>query len=111
MPISFQCPHCGVQTRVPPDPCPMCGHIRRTCPRCGSHSIRDGPWSWYVGTLGDNILWPSICNQCGHEFDARKPQADLARRKLRLFLIINAIGGLGIVIFLVLLGWVISVIM
>lgn len=37
-----------------------------------------------------------ICNQCGHHFDAKKPQADLARRKRNLAIIINGIGGLGI---------------
>ena len=39
------------------------------------------------------------------------PQADLAKRKLSLSLLINGIGGLGIVIVLVLLGWAIRVIM
>jgi hypothetical protein len=37
-----------------------------------------------------------ICNDCGHEFDARKPHADLATRKLVLFLVINGVGLVGI---------------
>jgi hypothetical protein len=37
-----------------------------------------------------------ICNDCGHEFDAKKPSADLPSRKLHLALVINGIGCLGI---------------
>ena len=39
-----------------------------------------------------------ICNRCGHEFDARKPGADLATRKRKLAWILNGIGGVGIVL-------------
>jgi len=39
-----------------------------------------------------------ICNGCGHEFDARKPGADLATRKRKLAWILNGIGGVGIVL-------------
>jgi hypothetical protein len=52
-----------------------------------------------------------LCNQCGHEFDARKPQADFAKRKFHLALLINGLGGLGIVTVLALLGWLIYVTM
>jgi hypothetical protein len=37
-----------------------------------------------------------ICNDCGHEFDANKPKANLTARKRNLALIINGIGLLGI---------------
>jgi len=39
-----------------------------------------------------------ICNRCGHDFDARKPEADLATRKRKLAWILNGIGGVGIVL-------------
>jgi len=47
-----------------------------------------------------------VCNQCGHEFDARKPQADLRKRKLRLALVINGIGAVGILAVIAFVGWV-----
>lgn len=66
------------------------------CPKCGSRSNRSGPWPWYLGSVGAVLVRAVICNQCGHHFDARKPEADLARRKRNLALVINGIGGLGI---------------
>jgi hypothetical protein len=42
------------------------------------------------------IVKAVICDDCGHHFDARKPDADLAARKRKLAIIINGIGGLGI---------------
>ncbi|MHC4180443.1 MAG: hypothetical protein ACYSWU_23315 [Planctomycetota bacterium] len=44
------------------------------------------------------IVRAVICNQCGHEFDAKKPTADLAKRKLRLALLLNGIGAVGILL-------------
>ena len=66
------------------------------CPECGSGSVRAGPWPWYLGTIGAMVCRAVICNDCGHEFDANKPQANLAARKRNLALIINGIGLLGI---------------
>jgi DNA-directed RNA polymerase subunit M/transcription elongation factor TFIIS len=66
------------------------------CPKCGSRSVRSGPWPWYLGTIGAMLCRAVICNDCGHEFDARKPKANLATRKLTLALAINGIGLLGI---------------
>ena len=81
------------------------------CPRCGGHSNRPGPWPWYLGTIGAIFVSARLCNLCGHEFDARKPQADFAKRKFNLALLINGFGGLGIVTIVVLLGWFIYVTM
>ncbi len=66
------------------------------CPKCGSDSVMPGAWPWYLGTIGALIVVARKCNQCGHEFDARKPTADFARRKLILALVLNGIGALGI---------------
>ena len=44
-----------------------------------------------------------ICNECGHEYDEKKPQANLATRKRNLAIGINAVGFLGIVTVLALL--------
>ncbi len=38
-----------------------------------------------------------ICDDCGHEFDANKPHANLAARKRNLAIAINGVGLLGIV--------------
>jgi hypothetical protein len=38
-----------------------------------------------------------ICEDCGHEFDANKPHANLADRKRNLAIAINGAGLLGIV--------------
>jgi hypothetical protein len=51
------------------------------CPRCGSRCMRSGPWPWYLGTVGAILCRAVICNDCGHEYDANKPHADLATRK------------------------------
>lgn len=67
------------------------------CPQCGSRSQRPGPWPWYLGTVGAMLCKAVICNDCDHEFDAKKPQANLASRKRNLALLINGIGGLGII--------------
>lgn len=66
------------------------------CPKCNSTSVSAGPWPWYLGTIGAIFVKAVCCQQCGHNFDARKPQADLGKRKLVLALVINGIGGLGI---------------
>ncbi len=66
--------------------------------------IRPGPWPWYLGTIGAIFVSARVCNGCGHEFDARKPQADLGKRKLRLALLINGFGALGILTVVFLLG-------
>ncbi len=133
MPIQFNCPHCGMQTQVDVQfagktgPCRECGQAvtiphpqaapgggvhptfthRVACPRCGDHSHRPGPWPWYLGTIGAIFVWARTCTSCGHEFDARKPQADFAKRKLKLALLINGFGGLGILTVVVLVGWVV----
>jgi DNA-directed RNA polymerase subunit M/transcription elongation factor TFIIS len=67
------------------------------CPECGSRSLRSGPWPWYLGTIGAMLCRAVICDDCGHEFDARKPQANLATRKRNLALAINGVGLLGII--------------
>jgi hypothetical protein len=64
-----------------------------------------GPWPWYLGTIGAIVVAAKVCTQCGHEFDARKPHADLRKRKQRLALLINGLGGLGIVIVVGLVAW------
>jgi hypothetical protein len=74
------------------------------CPRCGGYSQRAGPWPWYLGTIGAMIVRAVICNHCGHEFDAKKPAADLGKRKLHLALVINGIGAVGIVVIVGLLA-------
>jgi hypothetical protein len=67
------------------------------CPRCGSHSMRNGPWPWYLGTVGAILCRAVICNDCGHEYDANKPHADLATRKRNLAIGINGCGLVGII--------------
>ena len=67
------------------------------CPRCGSRSMRSGPWPWYLGTVGAILCKAVICNDCGHEYDANKPHADLATRKRNLALGINGCGLVGII--------------
>ncbi len=66
------------------------------CPECGAYSARPGPWPWYLGTVGAMMCRAVICNECGHEYDEKKPEADLATRKRNLAIGINVVGGLGI---------------
>ena len=73
------------------------------CPNCGSRSSRSGPWPWYLGTVGAIVCKAVICNNCGHEYDARKPHANLATRKRNLAFAINGCGLVGIATVLVLL--------
>jgi len=74
------------------------GAFRGTpCPKCGSPLQRAGAWPWYLGTLGAMMMKAVQCAQCGHEFDAKKPQANLATRKRNLAILINGLGLLGIV--------------
>jgi hypothetical protein len=68
------------------------------CPRCGGRRLRAGSFPWYLGTVGAILVRPVACIQCGHEFDARKPQADLKRRKANLAIAINGAGALGILL-------------
>src|SRR3954470_15906073 len=77
------------------------------CPKCGSYSLRAGPWPWYLGTIGAIVCRAVVCNACGHEFDLKKPHADLAKRKVNLALLINGVGLLGIIAVFVLFGvWI-----
>ena len=81
------------------------------CPNCGSRSKRSGPWPWYLGTVGAILCKAVICNECGHEYDAKKPQADLAARKRNLAIGINGCGFLGIVAVITLLAVWLSYVM
>jgi hypothetical protein len=66
------------------------------CPRCGSREQRGAAWPWYLGTLGAMMARPVICEDCDLEFDYKKPEADWKSRRVKLALLINGIGGLGI---------------
>ena len=109
MSIKPACTGCGQQvTAVPPDGYvpqvpgpqsngPPMGYGGPVCPKCQSTATRPGPWPWYLGTIGAMLVSAKVCTQCGHEFDARKPHADLRKRKLVLALVINGIGLVGII--------------
>lgn len=73
------------------------------CPKCGSDDVRSGPWPWYLGTVGAMVCQAMVCDECGHEYDAKKPEANLATRKRNLAIVINGIGFVGIAIVLTLL--------
>ncbi len=73
------------------------GYVGPPCPKCGSTLQRSGAWPWYLGTVGAMIVKAVVCTQCGHEFDARKPEADFHARKRNLALVINGIGLAGII--------------
>ena len=97
---AIKCRHCGewlAEAAAAPGPA-----VERPgdppCPKCGGRYLRSGPWPWYLGTIGALIVRAVVCNQCGHHFDANKPAVDLAKRKFRLALLINGIGGLGILL-------------
>ena len=76
------------------------------CPECGSRDQRNGPWPWYLGTVGAILCKAVICSECGHEFDAKKPKANLATRKRNLAIGINGCGLVGILgIFALLALW------
>ena len=60
--------------------------------------MRHGSFPWYLGTIGAFLVSPVACVRCGHEFDARKPAADLKRRKMNLALAINGAGAIGILL-------------
>ena len=51
---------------------------------------------------------PVVCDDCDHEFDARKPRANLATRKRNLAIIINGVGLLGIILVVGCLGLLIA---
>ncbi|HEY1186609.1 MAG TPA: hypothetical protein VGE74_03080 [Gemmata sp.] len=77
------------------------------CPECGARSNHAGPWPWYLGTVGALMCRAVVCNECGHEYDEKKPHANLATRKRNLAIVINGVGFLGIVSVVVLLGlWI-----
>ena len=80
------------------------GSAATACPECGGYSQRAGFWPWYLGTVGAVLVRAVICNLCGHEFDARKPAADLGRRKLYLALLLNGIGAVGILLIIAMLA-------
>jgi len=76
---------------------------RVPCPKCGSRQLQNGPWPWYLGTVGLMFCKAVECQDCGHEFDLYKPHANLATRKMNLAIAINAVGAVGIILVLVLL--------
>ncbi len=106
-PAAVAAPHPAVPPPPPPPPqqphaLPATGDT--ACPKCGSYAVQPGPWPWYLGTVGAIFVRAMVCRQCGHHFDAKKPQADLAKRKLTMALLLNGIGGLGILVVIGLLA-------
>ena len=102
---AIKCRFCGsmlngaaAPTSPPTSPQPPTWSGGPACPSCGGHHIDPGPWPWYLGTVGAMIVRAVVCRQCGHHFDLRKPQADLKKRKVRLCLLLNGIGLLGMVL-------------
>jgi hypothetical protein len=77
------------------------------CPECGCPDTRGGSFPWYLGTVGAIVCRPVICEECDHEFDAKKPKANLKKRLVNLAIVLNGIGLLGIVCVLGLLALVI----
>jgi C4-type Zn-finger protein len=73
-------------------------NTRVPCPKCGARSVRPGPWPWYLGAVGAILCRAIICNECGHEYDEKKPHAHLPTRKRNLAIAINAVGFLGILL-------------
>jgi len=73
------------------------------CPKCGGMSVRSGPWPWYLGTVGAIMCKAVICNECAHEYDLKKPNANLATRKRNLAIGINLVGLIGILAVIALL--------
>ncbi len=96
---AVKCRYCGEQVKGVQAHAPSTARITGPpCPQCGANDLRSGPWPWYLGTIGAIIVRALVCNRCGHEFDANKPQANLSRRKRNLALLINGVGGLGILL-------------
>ena len=73
------------------------GNTDVPCPECGGRSVSPGPWPWYLGTVGAMLCKAVVCNACGHEYDEKKPDADLATRKRNLAIVINLVGLVGII--------------
>ena len=93
-----KCPYCGegLGRNAPSRPRNRGASSGPPCPKCGGRKHKPGPWPWYLGTVGAMIVRAVVCVECGHHYDAKKPNADLPTRKRNLAIILNGIGALGI---------------
>jgi hypothetical protein len=77
------------------------------CPRCGSSALRPKAASLLVGIVGMLLMKPVECGSCGHAWDTKKPDEDLATRTRRLALGLNLFGGGCILLVLLFVGvWI-----
>jgi transposase-like protein len=65
-----------------------------SCPRCGSHSVKKVPYTWWGGALGPALLTHVRCQSCGTAYNGKTGRSNSSAIAVYLVVATALMGSL-----------------